>query len=84
MLLPQLISMATVARYLVVNAALGVAVGSTFGLALAAADALGVGTLIAAGPDALATGVIVVVGGATTFAPLVVATAVGLLRDGEA
>ncbi|MGE3702623.1 MAG: hypothetical protein AB7G08_28235 [Hyphomicrobiaceae bacterium] len=65
------------AFYLVVQAGLGVGIGLLFALIAYATDLNGLGSLLAtAGP--LAT-LIFFLGSAVTFAPFVVATAIGLL-----
>jgi hypothetical protein len=63
--------------YLVVQAVLGVGIGLLFALIAYAADLNGLGSLLAAaGPVAT---FIFFFGSAVTFAPFVVATAIGLL-----
>jgi hypothetical protein len=73
--------MATVPRYLTTNAAMGVVVGAVFALALLATDTLGLGSLVVGSDDAAATMAILMIGGALTFAPLVVAAAIGALAE---
>ncbi|MGE3702671.1 MAG: hypothetical protein AB7G08_28475 [Hyphomicrobiaceae bacterium] len=66
-----------VAVYLVVQAGLGVGIGLLFALIAYTTDLNGLGSLLAtAGPPAT---LIFFLGSAVTFAPFVVATAIGLL-----
>jgi hypothetical protein len=66
---------AAVARHLIVQACLSVAVALIFGASMLVADIAGIRSLITERSDAL----IVLVGAVTTIAPLVFATAIGLL-----
>jgi hypothetical protein len=66
-----------------INAAMGVVVGAIFGLALLTTDALGMRSLVTASADVVGTTVVFLVGCATTFTPLVIATAIGTLREAE-
>ena len=65
------------AFYLIVQAALGVGIGLLFALIVYAMNLNGLGSLLAAA-EPVAT-LIFFLGSAVTFAPFVVATAIGLL-----
>jgi hypothetical protein len=69
----------TISRYLLVQAALGCALGAFFPFLLWATDTVSFGALLS-GADG-ATQIIVVVSSMMTFCPLVVATAIGLLSS---
>ena len=73
----------SVPRTLLLQAAIGVALGLSAGAALLIADAFGLRHLVdrSADPGAAA---IVLAGGVTTLAPLVLATAIGLLAESDA
>jgi len=73
----------SVPRTLLLQAAIGVALGLAAGAALLLADAFGLRHLVdrSADPGAAA---IVLAGGVTTLAPLVLATAIGLLAESDA
>lgn len=81
--MPSFFYMATVPGYLMINAAMGVVVGAIFGLALLTTDALGMRSLVTASADVVGTTVVFLLGCTTTFAPLVIATAIGTLREAE-
>ena len=69
-----------IARYLLLNAVMGAILGLLFGLMLIATDVTALRALLAAAGNPLIGIVCILTGSVSTFTPLAVCTAVGLLR----
>jgi len=72
-----------IARYIVLHSCAGFALGLLFGVAILSTDCAGIGSLVAASAHPAQSTAIFLIGSVTTFLPIVIATAVGLLSSGK-